>query len=598
MTTIDSTFHAIPRAACDAKDATARRTMLALGLILLVAAGLRFHGLDREGRWGDEYFQTMQYAGSPWQVVLGARTNNQPPLDYLIGWAVTMVARTTWMMRAPAASFGVAGVAMLFVLARRWFGAGAGLLAAGLLAVAPLHWKLSQEARPYTIFVFVMLVTLWLFARAMEKPTAPRVLAYAFVAWLMTLTRGLVPLVVMLCLGVVLSAAWVLDRDNRQRVARVWIATVVVGLLAVPMLLFLLGGDTGWTVFTADDAVSKPSGFAHVFAVLTQNAWIWARAPMSLFGRGAVPILLLAVCGLIALLRGWRTYSLAERCTFAVLGLAGPAYLVVYSVAVAEHPINDRYAMFLTPVVCALAAFGFMRLWQAFGERAGKSLAYVGAGVLVLLPASSTWALSQQCFRPDWRGTADYLAATYDADDVVIVFADRPLGAGQSPYWGKLDWPEDQERPLGESMLTLAISEPHWQRLAQRNGKCCVVLKYFVGEQDADDYRTQGVTTDPADAKLTKFRGLDLLEGFPGTTLRERLIAACNCVIELPKENYDSRAIAYLLRSRVELLDGDVVAARASYHKAVECVPPSRRKWFDGITSTHRDALGQSEPRL
>ena len=54
----------------------------ALVMILAGAGLLRLGGLDREGRWGDEYFQTMQYDMSPHYVVLGARTNNQPPLAF------------------------------------------------------------------------------------------------------------------------------------------------------------------------------------------------------------------------------------------------------------------------------------------------------------------------------------------------------------------------------------------------------------------------------------------------------------------------------------------------------------------------------------
>jgi len=567
-----------------------------LACIVLVAAALRFSGLDREGRWGDEYFQTMQYDQSPWYVVLGARTNNQPPLDFLIGWLVTKVARTTWMMRFPAACFGVASVAALYFLVRRLFGAGAGLLAAGVLATAPLSWRLSQEARPYTIFVFSMLVTLWLLVRAIDQPTWRRVLAYVASAGLMILTRGLAPHVVTLCCGLVLLAAWARSprgSDLRAGLTRLLLGTGLVGMAGAGLLAFLVRGDAGWTVF-ADAGAARGSPVREFGAALLQNLRIWGDAPQALLGRGALPIVLLALLGAAWSTLRWRAWTTSTRCALGVMALLGPVYLVTYSAAVATHPICDRYAMFLTPVAATFAAAmiaGLLRhSFASAGNRRARWAAVTIAGAAIALPGASTLALARKCFHPDWRGSAELLGERYGADDVIMVFADRALGAGQSPYWGKLDWPTEHP-PLGESMWTLATSEAHWWRLAERNGRCCLVLKYPVAAQDADAFRQAGLQAAPAGLALTKFRGLDVLEGFAGQDLAAQVISACDTVLALPCMHPDSRTIPWLLRSRAELARGERSRAKASYAEARACVPAPRRAWFDALTESYRSHL-------
>jgi 4-amino-4-deoxy-L-arabinose transferase-like glycosyltransferase len=586
---------------CAASDRSGRGWQTPALILVLVLAGLiRFQGLDREGRWGDEYCQTMQYGGSPLTVILGARTTNQPPLDYLIGWAVTRIAPTTWMMRAPAACFGVAGIVMLYLLTRRLSDASTAVLAAMLLALAPLHWKLSQEARPYTIFVFALLLTLWLFARAWEKPSAARIAGYLVAGGWMLLTRGLAPHVVTLSIGMVLTCTWLRARaGSAERLAarRLWGATVLLGLAGGGVLWFLLQGDAGWTTFTADGAPTGGS-LARRWTALVRNAGVWSRAPGVLFGYGAELLLLLGLIGLVQAVRTRQQTPAVMRVIGPVGLLVGPLYLLIFSIAVTETPIRVRYALFLTPIICVLASIALVAMLRSAVSSPRRTLRLT-AGAIVLgaavgLPGLSTWALAGQFDRPDWRGSAGYLEDAYDADDVVLVFADRPLGAGQPPYWGKLDWTDLTRRPLGESLWTCAVSESHWQRLIAQTGTCCLVVKHPVYRQTAGAYLHQGLTPahlSPGEARLRKFRGLDVVEGFAGGNLLEQVATLCDAVLTLPLRHAESRAIPLTLRSRIEWHLDRQAAARRSYFTARDAVPPARREWFDRLTATHRAAM-------
>ena len=63
----------------------------------------------------------------------------------------------------------VGSVAMVFVLGRRFYGTGVGLLAAGLTAISVIHIQNSHFFRPETFSVFFTLVSFWAMWRMLER---------------------------------------------------------------------------------------------------------------------------------------------------------------------------------------------------------------------------------------------------------------------------------------------------------------------------------------------------------------------------------------------------------------------------------------------
>src|SRR5213078_3841336 len=93
------------------------------------------------------------------------------------------------MLRLPSAIFGTAAVGMLFLLSRRLFGATAGLVAAGLLALSPFHIAYSQEARAYALFVLLSIASCDLFVRLLERKSPRLEVLYIIVSALMLYTH-------------------------------------------------------------------------------------------------------------------------------------------------------------------------------------------------------------------------------------------------------------------------------------------------------------------------------------------------------------------------------------------------------------------------
>ncbi|MCK4308327.1 glycosyltransferase family 39 protein, partial [candidate division WOR-3 bacterium] len=140
-------------------------------LVALLAAVLRFYHLAYESLWMDEIRQVSYYSKPIKGVISGAASQTQPPLDYLIGWGLHHLglADSDWWVRFPAAIFGIGSILLLMWWCRRFINDFTALVAGTLVSICPLHIRMSQEARPYTIFIFLALLSLIYFSYAWTK---------------------------------------------------------------------------------------------------------------------------------------------------------------------------------------------------------------------------------------------------------------------------------------------------------------------------------------------------------------------------------------------------------------------------------------------
>ncbi|HEX7251291.1 MAG TPA: glycosyltransferase family 39 protein [Thermoanaerobaculia bacterium] len=137
----------------DGEDA--RRPMLWLGAIVLVAAAFRLYGLGSD-LWLDEITTVLDYRNvSAFQVLTTYTSSNNHLLNTLMVQAmVSVFGPAEWAVRFPAVVFGVAGIPAVFALARVALRSRESLLAAFLLAVSYHHIFFSQNSRGYTALLF------------------------------------------------------------------------------------------------------------------------------------------------------------------------------------------------------------------------------------------------------------------------------------------------------------------------------------------------------------------------------------------------------------------------------------------------------------
>lgn len=586
-----------------------RAPLIGLVLLIILAASIRFYGLDREGLWGDEYIQVITYELPPHYTVQEAIGHHGlGPLDFLVGWVIHRIHPTVWAYRLPAAVWGVVGVVACFFLVTRLASWREGLIAAGLLCFCRMHLILSQEARPYSMALAFLLILLILLLRAIEKPTWRRIMLYGFMCYLCPLTRSFTPMVFQTALGIVLGVAfifaWRTDRQGRSEQTRVlkrlWVATILAGVATLPMLAYSLYSPMTrvYTVLPSDFKQNAWEGSHELVAKLLQNAGTVGKTLLASCGPW---VLTLAVVGMLLSMRRWRALPLGGRCVFAVMLLVGPIFVTVFSSVVYVQTLVDRYNFYLMPIAAAFAAIAVVALihWLSRITHGQSVLRWASVSVLLATVFAYPIAVSAdevQCYRRrDWRGAAAFLEELVTSNDVVAVLSERVFGRAQRPFRGKHDWPREK-RPLAEAMWTLATSDSHFHRLIKRTGRCYLVLDYPVLPQAKDAYLSRGLQTAPPGFQLVKFRGLDLLlrEQWNGTLLEE-LLAGCDELLKIPRLDPSTNAVVFALKARILQQLDQPEQASSCYLRAQELVPNHQRQLFEHATATWTDRLSTDQ---
>ncbi len=262
--------------------------------------------------------------------------------------------------RLVSAAAGTASVYLLYRLGRQAFGRPAGLVAALLLAVAPLHVAYSHMAVTDVTATMLSLLALLLLLQAAQGAGGRRLVAGAVLAGLATSTKynlGLLVLpatvaAVYACRAAVAARLAARGPSPSRaaalgRAALAW-ARLLARRVYLPMLLaFVLGSPF---------IVLDPGHFLHDF--LRQNrimarGWLgwenagnglWYNLHVNLTGALGVVLLLICLAGLAWAL--WRR---------TVLDLLVAPYVVVYLLYVSTwKELADRYLIPLLPLLILL----------------------------------------------------------------------------------------------------------------------------------------------------------------------------------------------------------------------------------------------------
>ena len=149
----------------------------ALSLVLLLAAGLRLIGLDKNGYSNGYYAAAVKSMLTSWHNFFfisfdsaGFVSVDKPPLAL---WIQTISAKllgfSGFSLLLPEVLAGIGAVALLYHLVRRTFSPLAGLIAALVLALTPVSVAVDRNNTVDSILVFFMLLAAWAFFKATES---------------------------------------------------------------------------------------------------------------------------------------------------------------------------------------------------------------------------------------------------------------------------------------------------------------------------------------------------------------------------------------------------------------------------------------------
>jgi uncharacterized membrane protein len=427
-----------------------RSDAVVITTVVACAAALRFIALGHQGLWNDEAVTALLLHKTTGQMLADIpASESTPPLYYLLakGWA-SVFGHSEAGLRSFSALVGVGAVPVVFLAARRLAGRRVGLVAAVLVAVNPLLIWYSQEARAYCLMVFEAGVCLWFFARARERPTVGRLLAWS-VAGSVSLCTHYFALFVLAPQAVLLLA------HRRPALHLRVLSLAPLGLTGLALLTLAQTQSARRYVFTIIPLPVRVAQVPHQFLLGFSPP---ADVLVILVGAGAV------VTAAAILAR--RADSEERRAAWVTAAIGGTACAVpAVMAAIATDYFNTRNIIAALPalliclaaglggrraglpglvataalaVVSIIVVFGVQRDIGAqrghFREVASHLRSLPGKRRAVLLEGSRSWATSLRYYLPGTRWVQPRGAAVREID--VIRMLRRPTPCVGRDWWG------------------------------------------------------------------------------------------------------------------------------------------------------------------
>ena len=357
------------------------------------------------------YENPMVRSGLTWRGIGWAFSNHYLPMWHPLTWISHML---DWQIfganpgghHAINVLFHIANAILLFVVLDRMTGAlWRSAIVAGLFALHPLHVESVAWAseRKDTLSAFFFMLTIWLYAGYVNRPTIGRRVGVVFAFALGLLCKAMV---VTLPFVLLLLDFWPLRRVSGFRISNPetdsspegsrrlrWSALI---LEKWPLFLLSLAASItaywiqngGGSVSTAADSSAYPSSGisnALISYVRYLRKMAWPDDLAVFYPRQAWPLWQVAGAAVLLLVLLAITLKVANRRPYLLMGwlwYLGMLVPVIGLVPIGAHAMADRYTYL--PLIGVFIAVVWVAADLAASIRQGR-LAIVGAGIILAL---------------------------------------------------------------------------------------------------------------------------------------------------------------------------------------------------------------------
>jgi 4-amino-4-deoxy-L-arabinose transferase-like glycosyltransferase len=410
----------------------------ALAGIVALGLGLRLYRLQHLSLWLDEN-STIYFARFSWPRVLGLEGwyDNHPPLYFALIKLVTTLIPEIHAARLTSAVAGAATLPVLAVLGARLVNWRAGLIAALVLAISPLHIWYSQEARMYApVVLLVLLSYLALVAFAQTTRRAWAVAYGVSVALALYIDYSAI-----YALAPQAVALLLITRRWRRRALPIWgtsLGAICCFLPWVPNILTSIDTEGRNRESFLGVSTGKVNSVAlSVLGLKNEGNYLWGTARTSWERAPVLFAFLLAGLGVAALI---GAVILARRSPLGLviaLGLLIGTFVAAILVSLISPGFAERTVLAATAGWALLLGVAAGGTWRADAAprrlpRWYNAVALVGIALMLFASVGSLRAIYQGATKEDNRALA--AAAAQGARTGVPVIAQGWLAAGITAY--------------------------------------------------------------------------------------------------------------------------------------------------------------------
>jgi mannosyltransferase len=372
----------------------------------IIGGFLRFFNLGYNSLWLDEattYGVSQGSFAEIWQTSVTGEFH--PPLFHWIVHLMLTFGHSEIVLRAVPALLGTLVIPVFYLIGKEFRDKNVGIISAALITVSYFGIFYSQEARAYSVVLFVFSLAILFYLRALRTDKIAHWVLFA----LLSALAVWIHYYVLIALGVIYLHAIIsftsrLKRDVREG-KNLLIALCVMTILVLPLLFIVVE-----RYFTLSS--SAPT-YGVLGPLLIQETIVrFSGGYSSLAWPIAIIYFVLMVAGFVLLFLEDR-----NKCLFSGMYLILP--LVISILLSSKITMNPRYLIFLLPVFYALIALSYPLMFRLIPNR---KLLYA---VLILIVAINVPLLAgyyTSFTKEDWRGFAGAVQSkTQDGDLVVLV---------------------------------------------------------------------------------------------------------------------------------------------------------------------------------
>ncbi|MBI5375430.1 MAG: glycosyltransferase family 39 protein [Candidatus Schekmanbacteria bacterium] len=386
-------------------------------LLAITVAGtlLRCYNLALIGFWGDE-IQATTFAEKPFREIfrLITQTEVSPPLDYFILHIAHLLgASSEFTYRIPALIFGAVAIIGIYFLGKELFGKKEGFISSILLSLAPLHILYSRDARMYSLFALLSILSSLFVLRALKTGKIFYWGCYSAVTVVSFYTHYFTLFIVISHIAYVITLSGL--EKKLSHIRQLAISLAVSGILYLPWLRFLI------TQAPHRQEMIIPLTFAEILSNDFSTTFLWLGGG-NITAATFIPVFF--ICGLFAFKREKNSVI------FAIINSLLLVPLISFFIFKTRWVFQIRYVIFLLPPFLILCSRGmtFLSGMRVFNSQKMKISAVLNTFIAILILALWYPTMHDAIFlqKENWRDAASSVKKIYKPGDLLI----------SVPYWG------------------------------------------------------------------------------------------------------------------------------------------------------------------
>jgi|WetSurMetagenome_2_1015567.scaffolds.fasta_scaffold04742_6 mannosyltransferase len=369
--------------------------------LMVIGSFLRLYHLDFNSFWLDEaatHVFTQQSIGEYWQL-LSSLGEVHPPLFYLVEKLVLPFGSSEFLYRLFPALFGIATIPLFYLAGKKMAGSTVGILMAVLITFSPFHIQYSQDARMYTMLLFITTIALILYLEAIKSNDRKYWVLFGVVSALAIWTHFMA----FIFIGVLIIYSIFYQVKEKTSPKNLLLSIGVIAVLLTPLIVIING------LFF--NRIGSPPTWGY-----TGDLFI-VKSVIILLGNNPVSLLFFAMIFCLGLV--WLFFELRKQFFFIIFVLA--LSLVTGVILSYKMPIDPRYFIFLLPLLYAVVASASLPFLQKVRAKPVIAI-FIVLFICILTP--QLYGYYNTPINEDWRAASYFIKNTAKANDIIILMPD------------------------------------------------------------------------------------------------------------------------------------------------------------------------------